>query len=413
MNWRAWLGLIAFVRVAACADIDPVVLLAHVRAKVVDDAKRIPRYVCRQQIERRIYLPDTRRRPKCPTSLPEPGSDAPPGTRLSSTDRAKLDVMLSNGSELFAWPGGRAFTAEDPGALLVGGMSGSGDFASFRIDIFTNPQAVIHYEAPCGASCARFDYEVPLASSHYVLTTARGSGKVGYRGTFDADSRTAEIVRFTVNATDVQQAIPSACGVRTRISYASADRFMMPSLTEKYVVLTDGSHLQSKTAYQGCRQYSAESTISFDDDSASAASDGASAPTVLPAPQTTLEVRLRSKINADTGSAGDAIEGILTRSVRDNRGGSIPRGTVVRGHLAQLAEQYTPTSGPPFARPRTYPPREVMLVTLRFDSIVLGGREVPITLEPEGDADEHGRGVFYFPNTKAIGQEFVSKWRVR
>jgi hypothetical protein len=52
-----------------------------------------------------------------------------PEEPLELEDRANLDVMLAQKSELFAWPGGQSFDSESPNNLLGDGFSGSGDFA--------------------------------------------------------------------------------------------------------------------------------------------------------------------------------------------------------------------------------------------------------------------------------------------
>ena len=65
MKWRAWLPLAACLPMAWGGDTGSDALLARMRAKVVDDAKNLPRYLCRQNIERRVFV----------SKSPAPGDD--------------------------------------------------------------------------------------------------------------------------------------------------------------------------------------------------------------------------------------------------------------------------------------------------------------------------------------------------
>ena len=96
----------------------------------------------------------------------------------------------------------------------------------------------------------------------------------------------------------------------------------------------------------------------------------------------------------------DSLEGTLVRPVRDADGGTIPAGIVFQGHLTQLE--------------KTYIPERQMLVGIRFDTIVLNGAPVPLTLYPMGEADPHWNAIFRFPVAKKVvlDKQFISRWRV-
>ena len=49
-----------------------------------------------------------------------------PGLSLISSDRAELDVMVSESTELFSWPDESRFNTNSPEDLLGGGFSGNG-----------------------------------------------------------------------------------------------------------------------------------------------------------------------------------------------------------------------------------------------------------------------------------------------
>jgi hypothetical protein len=58
--------------------------------------------------------------------------------------------------------------------------------------------------------------------------------------------------------------------MRTRTIYTqvtmNAGEFTVPKSTEKEYLAKDGSYFTNRVSYEGCRQYTAESSISFGDD---------------------------------------------------------------------------------------------------------------------------------------------------
>jgi len=405
MNWRRQLLLAGAVTTAWCADIDSAAVLSRVRDKVITDAKKIPRYVCRQKIERREFVRYSKTASGCGTLDGAGRPNASSGFRLLSADRANLDVMLAEGTELFSWPGGHRFDAANPGDLLASGMAGSGDFASFLIDIFSLGRVTFQYQGACGDSCISFGYDVPVEASHYVLETPFDKVTVAYHGTFDVDTRTADLVRMMILPVDLRNKLKDVCAIRTRMTYArmtmQSVEFMIPAETEKGLLLRDGSYFENRISYESCQQYKSESVLTFGDDSPNANSTHRpKAPPAPPLAGTELQLRLVSKINSETDSAGDALEATLLHGIPNTQGQMIAAGTIVRGHVAQLQ--------------RLYAPRKEIIVAIRFDTIVLGDTPVRLTLEPTGKRDQRGRGVFVFPGDRVVVSRYwVSRWLVR
>jgi len=405
MSWRGWVAFFAFACAAISADVDPQLLLARVRAKVADDAKQMPRYLCRQKIERRQFVVDSRSR-SCQALVQEKTRRTRFGLRLASDDRANLDVMLAGGMEIFSWPDGGQFETKHPGDLLTGGMAGSGDFASFLIDIFGIKAVSFHYAGACESpSCARFRYEVPRAASHYVLKLFDRDVTVGYTGTFDADMRTADLLRVVVIPADPDRRLPEICEMRTQMTYARSTSgngdYVLPSTTEKYLLLNDAAYFENRTSYQGCRQFGSESILKFDDDAPEATPAGEQAVRTGSFPRgTQLELRLVSKIDSQVNSAGDVIEAALTQGVRVAGRVAAPAGTIVRGHITQMEHLYLPWNQ--------------IVLGIRFEKMMLGKSEIPLALDPRGDKDARGTGIFTFNEKRTVlGAKFVSRWVVR
>jgi hypothetical protein len=405
-TWRGWILFFAFSIPAISADVDPTSLLARVREKVADNARRVPRYLCRQNIERKQFILESEIH-TCTALIEEKGKKPEGGFQLASTDRANLDVILAATKEMFSWPGGRRFDTENPGRLLSGGLSGSGDFANFLIDIFSVDAVTFHYEgARDGASWVRFNYEVPIQTSQYVLKIPGRDFTVGYGGTFDVDPRTADLLRVVVIATDLDRLLPEVCEVRTQMSYTRAATetgdFMVPASTERDELLNDASYFENRISYQGCRQYGAESVVKFGDDAPKAPSTEVQAARVTSIPPgTELELRLLTNIDSEVNSAGDGIEAAIVKRARDAAGRvTAPAGTIIRGHITQMERRVLP--------------RKEVIIGMRFDRMILGESEVPLALAPRGEMDGRGRGVFIFHEGRAVlGGKFISHWVVR
>lgn len=415
-RWTTFL-LAGTVTCASAADIDSTSLLARVRSKVLDSARTIPRYVCRQNTERQTFVPNSRPSKAACGKLPEPASSELTGLDLArtgrggvrgfsllSTDRANLDVMLAEGTELFSWPGGASFGTNDPGDLLGGGFSGNGDFSSFLINAFNH--AIFEYLGTCeGVSCVRFQYDVPVSVSQYVVKTALNQVSLGYHGTIDIDPQAADLLAMTVVPTDLRNDMRVACDLRTRMTYTrttmNASEFTIPESVTKEYLAANGAYFTNWVRYTGCRQYTAESTLTFGDDgSRTNPPDQNKIGIRLPPTGTQLQVKLTSKIDSDLSSAGDILEATLVRAVPGTAGRMIPAGTVVRGHLAQVEKIYVP--------------KPAVALAMRFDTIVLDGAPIPLNLAPVGKQDLRGRAVFNFPLQRVIlDSKFISQWRVR
>ncbi len=395
-----------FAGLAIGADIDSVALLNRVRSKIRENAATIPRFVCRQELFRWDYASESK-----PKSCREIGADETknPRLKIQTSDRAALDVMLTSKSELYTWPGTQSFSAETPTVLLGGGFSGSGDFAGFVTSVFTIASAVIEYRGPCeNSGCVRYRFDMPQAVSKYTLRTSRSEVALGYHGTFDINPETADLLSLTVIPTDIHQ-VPGACDLRTRMTYArvpiAAGIYTIPESTEKLYLAADGSLFRNRASYKGCREYTAESAISFGDED-TAQADAAPTP-VLPASGTRLDLTLVSKIDSKTAMAGDAVEARLAREVRDKEGHVLPANTVFRGHIAQMEHIY---ASPPTVTSARANGSSVLLA-LHLDSLVLNGVTMNTRVDPAGIADGNGNQIYHFMGTNfVLDSRFVSKW---
>lgn len=151
----------------------------------------------------------------------------------------------------------------------------------------------------------RFRYDVPLPVSHYVVKAPpKGGTTLGYHGTFDVDSQTGDVIRMTVIPTDLQQALPTGCDLRTRMTYTQStlggSQFMIPASTEREYLANDGAYSVNRMSYDGCQEYRSESVLSFVDNFSGTKNQVVEkASPVLPLDGSELRLRLVSKIDSE------------------------------------------------------------------------------------------------------------------
>jgi len=210
---------------------------------------------------------------------------------------------------------GRAETT-DIEQLNSSGSWGSGDFASFLYGAFgieTTRISLLREEKSPTDLTALFGFDVPFDKGHYVYRS-HGTGArrtIGYHGTFLVDERLAELKRLTVEA-DRFPVEEDMCRVEEAMDYRRVKigdgDFLLPETSRMTILFNNGEESQNETRYSGCREYGAESTISFDDAALSPSSPDlrTSAQRTLP-PNLRLEIGLKSPIRSETAAAGDAV----------------------------------------------------------------------------------------------------------
>jgi hypothetical protein len=395
--------LAALLLASAAAEQTAQELFEQVRDKVLDNARRVPRYTCVQTIDRNQYR---RRR-----SLDSTGY-------LMWRDRLRLDVAVLDGRETFAWAGARQFETTDIEQLTSSGSSGSGDFATFLSSVFgleTTRISLLREEKSPTDLSALFGFDVPVNTSRYVYRShGRGERRViGYHGTFLVDERNAELKRLTVEA-DHFPAGEEMYRVEDTMDYHRVKigdgEFLLPETSKMNIVFYDGQESRNETHYSNCREYGAESSISFDDagDSSSSADTGNPAQRKLP-PNLLLQIGLKSPIRSETAAAGDAVTAVILRDVK----GVARANDIVHGRILRLEQFVSPS------------PRWILAI--RFNTIEHNGVEQALDLTPIDDGNRprryailterrpDGGGVFIFAQSGnlVLDQKFHSEWETR
>jgi hypothetical protein len=189
---------------------------------------------------------------------------------------------------------------------------------------------------------------VPAAVGRYVVENPIEKIIVGYHGSIDIDPQSADLLAATVIPTDLQEAMPMACDTGIRMMYKrttlNASAFTIPEAVAQEYVDGNGWYFSNWIQYNGCRQYSAESTFQFGNDGTAPRLDSSQpqAARAMPRRGSTLELRLVTNLDSGLSSAGDPVEAVLVRPVQARDGRAIPAGSMVSGHLTQVQRTYSP-----------------------------------------------------------------------
>jgi len=393
--------LLAAATAASTADSEASELFRKVRAKVLEDVSHVPRYTCVQTINRAQYRPQYGARPANCRDLIAARKQLASLGYLLSRDRVRLDVAIVDGAETFSWAGARRFETSHVDELVTSGTTGSGEFVSFLISIFGPDANAISRLRP-----TLFAYSIPAEKSHYRYRTNGPERTAAYHGTFVVDPATAELKRLTVETDDFPPE-EAACSVEDTMDYhrvkiGNGD-FLLPEVAAMNVLYNSGIESVNETRYSECHEYAGESTIRFDDGTATPP-DAPSVPAKISAPPRPLpsglhfRIGLTSPIHSETAAAGDAITGVVLRDVKDRKLGVIARkDDVVHGRILQIEQRMFPLPH--------------WTLAIRFDGLDHGSAEQPLSLELR----DGSRGVFIFEQAGdiVIDQSFHSEWETR
>src|SRR4051794_32794241 len=133
---------------AAAEDYDPTEVLIRLRDRVLAHGEQVPNHTCVETITRDRYEPTIQPVPKTCDDLVarRRAANFPAMLRLATTDRLRLDVLLSGGRELFSWAGTGKFEAREIDELIPDGAMGTGPFAVLLLGVFRGRPPRFTYE---------------------------------------------------------------------------------------------------------------------------------------------------------------------------------------------------------------------------------------------------------------------------
>jgi hypothetical protein len=327
---------------------DPAELLAKARELVIARAKRLPNYVCVQTVDRQYfkYLQRIKRlnwpgqHPVAPSCAEIAAFDKenPRDLLLQSTDRLRLEIKASQGTEIGTWAGASRFGSRSVFDLVAGTYE-TGTMGTFLGDIFQNGTYRYKGEETAGKiKLTAYEYRVPLGSSHYRFKTGSGWTPTAYSGVFWIDSDSLEISRLMMDTNEMPTET-GGCEAITTVEYqpvkVGAGEFLLPIRSSMRMLRRDGTETRTSAVYAGCREYHGEATIRFDDAAPGDVQSSVAPAAPLPA-GISLSLALTSPIDTDTAAAGDVFKARLREPVRTSGRVLVPAGATVEGRIVQM-----------------------------------------------------------------------------
>ena len=404
---RCWLVLLI---AAACAgaETDPEQTLARLLEIIRDEAARLPNYTCVQTIDRQFFRPAV---VLVPTVVPSgPGRGivmATPRPKPQScdeiaaaqqqranplppanADRFRLEVRVGGGAEMYSWVGAAAFGDRSLHELIQPGPTSTGAIAPMLLNVVGDAPE-FHFEGEKtvdGRQLYAWSFHIPVERSHDIFIERDGSQTIiAYEGTILAEPETGEPVQLTRVAAKLPDET-FCCRFTAVMDYSpqriGAADFPLPKTARQTFTMPTGTEVENTVTFSACREYLAESAVSYQGTPApapAASVDAAPAPRIpggLP-----VTIALTGSIDSDVAAAGDAFTGRLTKPVVDKRKKMIaPAGAIVHGRITKSESILRPIQ------------RTILRLTVQ--TVEMGGREVSfhVTAKPPPGAHQPSGG---------------------
>jgi hypothetical protein len=241
-------GLAAASWIASGQDALPdwVLRLSRVKHHLKDNFERIPNYVCRESVERYQI--------------------APHQVRTVKVDSLEFDVAEVDQKELLARPGAGGFEDRELSSYVSTGILGTGSFASLPLLLFVADRARVTPHPRSARNREGWDYDIPAFLHGYEIASEGGRATVGVRGTFWVNGQNMDLIRIDEGIVDppLQMGLSASS---TSVEYArmriGISNVLLPQSARLTVVTLDGTELRNEIRFSDCREYRAESTVTF------------------------------------------------------------------------------------------------------------------------------------------------------
>ena len=306
-----------------------ILTLANVRRQAKLDLARVPSFTCLETIDRL--------------------SRKAASSEWRVRDALRVEVAHAGAKELYAWPGAPDFEERPLAELVDVGMVSTGEFTSFARDALIGSSAVLRYvgaEELRGRRMARFDYEIGAAFSGLIVGNGRTRAQVAQRGSIWADEATFELALLAVNAVEIPESLGLEL-VGTEIEYQRVkigpDDYLLPQRATSRMKYTGGEEFRNEIEFTHCRQFGAQSVVSFSDDapgSSGAAVTAARKPEEARIPAgLVIPVRLDTPLLSASAKIGDAVEALVESDVQRKGTVVVPAGARLTGRLRLMQRE--------------------------------------------------------------------------
>lgn len=321
--------LLSVMAAGICAglagDLPPEVVFARFREKVRQDVGRLANCTCLETIER---------------SVRQPGADS-----YQFLDRVRLEVTTAGEKELLTWPGGAHFEEWAVTSFVTSGLVATGMFSSYARNLFLRDGATFQYgglEELDGRRLVRYDFRVSLLSNSYRLRNRNASAAVASKGSFWFDAGSLELVRLDEFADEIPAEL-GLTGALTRIRYErlpnAVPDLLLPQSAEVVLRHSTGEVRRNKIEFAQCREYLAESSVSFGPPEPAGQAPQAEPSRVDLPGGLTIKMELDSSFDSATAAIGDTVRAHVVEDVRRSGKLILPKGAVATGRIRSMERQ--------------------------------------------------------------------------
>jgi hypothetical protein len=295
--------------------------LSKIRQRMVFNLEHQPNYTCVETIERSARARST--------------------GKLKLVDTLRMEVALVDGREMFAWPGSKKFEDSDVTKMVTTGAIGNGNFATHARSLFVSHSATFFNPQITeldGKRVIKFDYKVPQKLSGYTLRVNTAKAIIGYHGSFYADPVTYDMQRIEVMADDIPAELFLARADDTvdyAVTHIAGSDFLLPKQSELSMVDLQGGENRNHVKFTSCREYSGESTMTFDEVKPDADAPVSIHEFTLPE-GLRVTMSLTEAIDLRTAATGDPVHARLNYDVKEKGLTLIPKGAIATGRITRI-----------------------------------------------------------------------------
>jgi hypothetical protein len=423
---RLALPLLILAAARGQAERDPGEALERARANLQSMTQRLSKYACIETVDRIYYEPPAEPvgGQSCSLIQAARANQAEPPA-IEASDRLRLEVTVSEGHEIHAWPGATRFDTRDVDEIIHQGPIGTGSFGTHLIGVFDNPAVDFHYvgeKTEGGRPVLEYSYHVSAQASRYRVKTGATWEIVPYDGTFWLDPQSLELRHFTMEAASLPRG-SFMCQLQGALDYRQVHigdgDVLLPSEGQLAIVMDTGRETTNRTTFSACREYQAESALRFDDSNV----DNAAAKPIVRTPLALpiglpVDLALVDPIDTATAAAGDPVSAKVMKPVRRGAAGAIliHPGAMVLGRITRMEHHILP--------------RPYFLISISFNRLARGDISSPFAAKYDGSeklAKDLGAelhlasrglefwdvGTFLFPSSKptyVLPAGWESKW---
>jgi len=305
------------------------VLLARIRQNVQRELAHLPDYTCLATVER-----SARHRA---AHLQE------------RVDIVRVEVAHLGDTELFSLPGANRFEEQLPSQIVGSGLATTGEFALHLRSVFARSTAITWHgeEDLDGRRALRYDFGVPSLFDSWTIRVGGVSAEVGTRGSFWADAQSLELLRLEIHAERLPPHLPVR-EVVSRIDYGKvrigSSDVLLPQSAQ--LILTDlaGEQHQNATEFSHCRQYLAESVITFGEPAPETSTSVRRSTEISIPAGLGLRVQLETEIDLAKAAVGDLITARVLEAATEKHGLVVPKGAVLKGRIRRLDKETLPAA---------------------------------------------------------------------